>query len=148
MTRFLPWSLRTYRLLLLLYPDDLRRDFGSEMLEAFADDLSVECAARGVKGAIRIWRITLCEVIRIGFPAWLQIPAIAVPALSAATVFVSQSPLLILAIRRGTGDTTPLDALVGLAIGAAVSALTSFVAVYRWKRAGIISLGICSKLAT
>jgi hypothetical protein len=139
MTRFLPWSLRTYRLLLLLYPDDLRRDFGSEMFEAFADDLSVECAARGVKGAIRIWRITLCEVIRIGFPAWLQIPAIAVPALSAATVFVSQSPLL--------GDTTPLDALVGLAIGAAVSALTSFVAVYRWKRAGIISLGICSKRA-
>jgi hypothetical protein len=81
MTRFLRWSLRTYRSLLVLYPEELRRDFGPELLEAFEYDLTVECAARSVKGAIRVWRITLREVIQIGFPAWLQIPAVVVAAL-------------------------------------------------------------------
>lgn len=146
--RFLRWSLRAYRRLLILYPDDLRRDFGQEMLEAFAQDLSAECAARGVKGATRVWRITLREAIRIGLPAWLQIPSVAVPALSAAAVVVSQSPLLIMTIGREAplrfhpGDATPLDALYALAIDAVVTALTSFVAVYPWKRASLISLDI------
>jgi hypothetical protein len=148
MTRFFRWSLRAYRSLLVLYPDDLRRDFGPEMLDAFAQDLSVECAARSIRGAIRIWRITLRELIHIALPAWLQIPAVVVPALSAATVLVSQSPLLIMTIRREahlsvhSGDATPLAALLALAIGASIAALTSFVAVHRWKRASLISLGI------
>jgi hypothetical protein len=137
MTRFFGWSLKAYRRLLILYPEDLRRDFGQDMLEAFAQDLSAE---RSLKGTARIWRITLREVIRIGLPAWLQIPAVFVPALSAATVVVSQSPLLIMSFRPG--GATPLDALVAVTIEAAVSALTSFVAVYRWKRTRFISLSI------
>jgi hypothetical protein len=148
MTRFLRWSLKAYRSLLILYPDDLRRDFGPEMLEAFEHDLSVECTARSIKGAIRIWRITLREVIQIGLPAWLQIPAVAVAALSAATAIVSQSPLLIMTIRRGAqlgfrpGEATPLDTLFALGIEVAITALTSFIAVYRWKRTSLISLGL------
>ena len=148
MTRFERWSVRAWRGVLLLYPDDLRRDFGPEMLEAFEDDLSVECAARGIKGAVRVWRITLREVIHIALPAWLEVPAVAVPALSCAAAIVSQSPVLIMAIRRAAqlglrpGDATPLDALFALAVGAAIVALTSFVAVYRWKRADLITLGI------
>jgi hypothetical protein len=146
--RFFSWNLRAYRGLLTLYPDGLRRDFGAEMLEAFAYDLSAACVARGMKGAIHVWRITLRETIRIGLPVWLQTPAVAVPVLSAAGALVSQSPLLIVAIRRETqlgfhpGDTTPVDALVALAIGAVITALTSFVAVYRWKRAHLICLDI------
>lgn len=147
MTRFLRWSLRAYRSLLILYPDDLRRDFGPEMVEAFERDLSVECAARSIKGAIRVWRITLREVIQIALPAWLQIPAVAVAALSAGTVIASQSPLLIMTIRRGAlsfrpDDATRVDTLFALAIEVAVTALTSFIAVYRWKRASLISLGL------
>jgi len=146
--RLLRWSLRAYRILLMLYPDDLRREFGPEMLEAFAHDLADECAARGIKGAIRVWRITLHEVIRIGLPAWLEIPAVVVPALSAVAVLASQSPLLIVAVRRGAqmslrlGDVTAGDALIALAVDAAIAALTSFVAVYRWKRASLISLDL------
>ncbi len=102
--RFLRWSLRAYRSLLILYPDDLRRDFGPDMLEAFEHDL---CAAGSIKGAIRVWRITLRESIRIGLPAWLQIPAVAVPAISAAMVFVTQSPLLIMTV-VGKEDAPPL----------------------------------------
>jgi hypothetical protein len=133
MTRFLHLSVRAYRKLLILYPEDLRRDFGADMLEAFAHDLSAE-------GAFRVWRIALRELIRIGLPGWLQSPAVTVPGLSAATVIVSQSPLLIMSFRHG--GATPLNTLVAFTIEAALSALTSFVAVHRWKRAGLISLGI------
>src|SRR5580692_10671680 len=94
--RILDWSLRAYRRLLVLYPANLRRDFGPEMLEAFAHDLSAECAARGIKGAIRVWRITLRETIRIALPAWLEIPAVAVPAISSALAILTQSPLLVM----------------------------------------------------
>src|SRR5580700_7565128 len=80
--RILDWSLRAYRRLLVLYPANLRRDFGAEMLEAFEHDLSSECAMHGIKGAIRVWRITLRETLRIGLPAWLDIPAVAVPVIS------------------------------------------------------------------
>jgi hypothetical protein len=101
MTRFLPWSLRAYRRLLTLYPEEeLRRDFGAEMLEAFEDDLSIECVAHNIRGAIRVWRIALRETIQIGLPVWLQNPAVAVPAISTAAALVTQSPLLIVAILR------------------------------------------------
>jgi hypothetical protein len=147
MSRFLRWSVRAYHSLLILYPDDLRRDFGPEMLEAFMQDLSVECAARSVKGAIRVWRITLRELIQIGFPAWLETPAVTVPAISSAMAIVWQSPLLIMISRRAHlslhfGDDATRYALAEIAVSAVVTALTSFVAVCRWKRASLISLGI------
>ncbi|HEX4135862.1 MAG TPA: hypothetical protein VHY84_14705 [Bryobacteraceae bacterium] len=149
MTRLLRWSLRAYRGLLIVYPDNLRRDFGPEMLEAFTSDLSSECAAHGIRGAIRVWRITLREVIRIALPALLRTPAVVVSGLSAAACFISQSPLLIMTIRREAqrsllpGDATSLDAVLALAIGAAITALTSFVVVHRWKRTNLLSLDIC-----
>jgi hypothetical protein len=108
------------------------------MLEAFAHDLSAESS---LQGAVRVWRITLRELIRIGLPAWLRIPGLAVPAVSATMAVVTQSPLLILTVIRKE-ETTPLYALSAIAIAAAISALTSFVAVYRWKRTRLISLGI------
>lgn len=141
MKRILGWSLRAYPRLLVLYPVNLRRDFGPEMLEAFAHDLSSECAARGIKGAIHVWRITLRETIRIGLPAWLEIPAVAVPAISSVLAILTQSPLLIMTALRKE-DATPLYALSAIAIGAAITALTSFVAIHRWKRATLISLDI------
>jgi hypothetical protein len=135
--RFSRWNLRIYAALMYFYPGDLRRGFGPEMLEAFSRDLASE-------GAVRVWRITLLEVIRIAFPAWLQIPSVAVPALSSAAVVLSQLPLLIMTIPEEArpGAPTPLDALVALAIIATATALTSFVAVYPWKRAHIVSLEI------
>ena len=147
MSPFLRWSLRVYSSLLILYPDDLRRDFGPEMLEAFMQDLSVECAARSVNGAIRVWRITLRELIQIGFPAWMQIPAVTVPAISSAMAIVWQLPLLIMTIRRAHlslhySNAASRYALAEIAICAALTALTSFVAVCRWKRASLIFLDI------
>ena len=39
MTHALPLSLRIYDRLLVLYPEDLRRDHGAEMALVFAEDL-------------------------------------------------------------------------------------------------------------
>jgi hypothetical protein len=156
MMRCRRWSLRVYRCLLTLYPEDLRRDFGLEMLEAFENDLSFEHSAYGLRGTIRIWRTALCEVIWIALPAWLQIPAVAVPVVSAAVVLVLQSPLLIMAIRRATQasfrlESNPLQIMLAIGIDVAITALTSLVAVHHWKRAGLVSLGLgspsCSKPA-
>jgi len=132
--RFLRWSLRAYQRLLALYPDDLRRDFGPDMLEAFANDLA---AGR----ALRVWRIALRELIHIGLPAWVRTPAVAVPAISAAMAIVTQSPLVIMTVVRKQ-DAPPLYAVSAITIGTAITALTSFAAVHRWKRAGLISLDI------
>jgi hypothetical protein len=134
MTPSLHWSLRAYERLLILYPEDLRRDFGVEMLEAFSEDLA---AAHGIGGALRVWRSALREVMQIAVPAWCEIPAVMVPLLSAAIVAASQSPLIILAARRYL-----LANLIAVGIGSVIAAMTSFVAIHRWKRTGLITLRI------
>jgi hypothetical protein len=141
MNQLLRLSLALYRRLLISYPADLRRDFGSDMLEAFADDL---WTARGIGGVLRVWRTTLREVIAIAIPAWLEIPTVAVPLLSAAIVAASQSPLVVMAAHRQilTGNPILADAMIAVGIESAIAAMTSFVAIYRWKRAGLITLRI------
>jgi uncharacterized membrane protein (UPF0182 family) len=141
MNRLLRLSLSVYERLLMAYPADLRRDFGPDMLEAFADDLRT---ARGIGGFLCVWLTTLREVLAIAVPAWLEIPTVAVPLLSAAIVAASQSPLVVMAARRQLLTPYPIlaDALLGVGIGSAISALTSFVAIYRWKRAGFTTLRI------
>jgi len=91
-TQLFRWSLRAYRSLLILYPDDLRRDFGPEMLEAFAQDLSVEWHfAQHQRSHSRLAHQLARIDFKIGLPAWLRIPAVAVPIFSAAAAIVSQS---------------------------------------------------------
>jgi hypothetical protein len=81
-------SSRLYGRLLLFYPEDLRRDYGSEMSSVFDEDL--ECAHRtaGLPGMFRVWRCALAEFIRFALPGRLSAPAVRVPAI-ASTVFVA-----------------------------------------------------------
>jgi hypothetical protein len=141
MNRLLRLSLFVYAHLMRVYPADLRRGFGPDMLEAFSDDLS---SARGIGGILCVWRTTLCEVIAIALPAWLEIPTVAVPLLSAAIVVASQSPLVVMEARRQILTPYPIlaDAIIAVGIESAIAAMTSFVAIYRWKRAGLITLRI------
>ena len=136
-------SLQAYERLLILYPRDLRRDFAADMIEAFGEDLA---AARSIGGVLRVWRSALREVMQIAVPAWFEIPEVLVPLFSAAIAAASQSPLVVLAVRRQlllnlpAGDPILADNLIGVGIASAISALTSFLAIYRWKRAGLITL--------
>ncbi|HWE49499.1 MAG TPA: hypothetical protein VG273_06915 [Bryobacteraceae bacterium] len=148
MSRLCRGSLIAYRWLLVLYPDDLRRAFGSEMFEMFAHDLAAAWAQQHIRGILRVWRLALRELIGIAGPGWLRIPAVSVPALSAIAVIVLDSPLLILAIRKqaeltlGPGDATFPQTVFAIGIAAALAALTSFIAVYRWKRGDLVSLAL------
>ena len=60
---FLQFSIWIYQKLLFLYPEDLRRDFGGEIVLAFADDLEET-------GVIRVWWCALARVAD-----WWRCPA-------------------------------------------------------------------------
>lgn len=63
MNRTLDASERFYRLLLLLYPAEMRRRFGGDMAELFRDRLRQEWRTRGRLGLIRAWRRTLLDLL-------------------------------------------------------------------------------------
>ena len=89
-------SLRIYNRLLALYPEDLRRDYGHEMMLAFAEDLEASRREQGVRGALRVWLSTLSECLRIALPAHASSPAVRVPAISFAfTVLTFAGEMLI-----------------------------------------------------
>ena len=72
-----PLHLKTYRAALYLYSEDLRREFGNDMAEAFEEDLHHS-------GPIHVWCIAVRELLRIGLPGLMRNPQVAVPVLSAA----------------------------------------------------------------
>jgi hypothetical protein len=82
MNRVLELSVRTYRSLLLLYPEDLRRDFGDEMVLAFVDDLDQAWIEARLAGVARIWRSAIAELVTVALPGQQSNPCILVPALS------------------------------------------------------------------
>lgn len=82
MNRLLPVSVRVYEKLLLLYPDDLRRDFGHEMALVFADDLEAAWGDTRIAGFIQIWWYALCELLTIALPAQRSNPCVVAPALA------------------------------------------------------------------
>ncbi len=100
----LPLSARIYGRLLALYPEKLRRDFGSDMALVFADDLDAARREEGLSGVIRVWRCALGEVFRYALPE----QASSAPARIAA-VWLAQS-IAILAFEFYLMLTRPLDA--------------------------------------
>lgn len=142
MNEFCMWSIRAYEALIQLFPDELRTEFGAEMREAFEEDLKLESSLRGVNGALRVWRIAFLEVIRIALPAWFRNPLLAVPLLSGCTNIVLQTPVIIVRICKGSCSPLLGVTLVTVAVEAALTMLTAFVAVYPWKFSRTITLSL------
>jgi hypothetical protein len=69
MNRFIRLSSHIYSGIVVLYPADLRRDFGDEMTEVFAQDLAEMWRTRGLGGVLGVWRRALWEVTSIVVPA-------------------------------------------------------------------------------
>jgi hypothetical protein len=67
------WNCRVYAALLLLYPATLRRQFGAEMVEVFADQMRDACEAGGWAGGIGVWGCVGREVFRTALSSHLQI---------------------------------------------------------------------------
>jgi hypothetical protein len=144
MNHLINWNVAVYRAIMLGYPEDLRRDFGTEMIEAFTQDLS----GCGFKGAVRIWRITFYEFLQLGLPRYLVNPSVAVPAITAMSTVFSLSSILLLTLRNDHGKVHhwggSVIAEMGLAVlvPAFVSALMSFVAIHKRKSETLLSLGL------
>jgi hypothetical protein len=67
------WNCRVYAALLLLYPTTLRRQFGEEMVEVFADQMHDACETGGWVGGIGVWRCVGGEALRTVLSSHLQI---------------------------------------------------------------------------
>jgi len=80
-----------YEKLLLLYPEDLRRDFGGEMALAFADDLEEAWREARIAGALQVWWWTLRELLTVALPGQRSNPCVLVPALSFVLAAFTQS---------------------------------------------------------
>jgi hypothetical protein len=72
----IPISSRVYATLLLLYPANLRRQFGEEMIEVFADQMRDACQRDGWVGGIGVWRCVGGETLRTVLSSYLQIVGI------------------------------------------------------------------------
>lgn len=146
MTNIFGPSVRLYGLLMLLYPGELRRDFGSEMLEVFAEDLRHAIDYRGAKGAAGVWWRTLRELTRIALPAHAGNRIIAVPFI----LFCINELLLLLELFIAWGmKFTPFHFSIAVLGPGVLAALTSIVVVIVGKTNPfcLLSLGpgSCSK---
>lgn len=67
---------RVYAILLLLYPSTLRRQFGEEMIEVFAQQLHDACQRDGWAGGVGVWWCVVGEALRTSVSSHLQIVGI------------------------------------------------------------------------
>jgi len=84
-----------YAGLLIVYPRDLRRRFGREMVEVF-EELTREAMSRsGPRGVAMIWRSALWELLTVALPARLASNA----AMAGALSFLASSVLFLVFFR-------------------------------------------------
>ena len=79
-------SHKAYTSLLVFYPRDLRRDFGTEMIEIFDEQAWEAYSHLGSSGLLRVWFSAMREMVTVGLPGRLAergIPVIAVTVTSA-----------------------------------------------------------------
>ncbi len=76
-----------YQKLLLLYPQDLRRDFGAEMTLAFAEDIKH-------MGRLPVWWCAMRELVTVALPGQRSNRSVVVPALSFCLCALTQSAVL------------------------------------------------------
>jgi hypothetical protein len=93
-------SVWLYERLLLLYPRELRCEFGSEMILAFADDLEAAWGDARIAGVAQIWWYALREMLTVALPAQRSNPCVLVPALSFLLAASTQSAELYLAYHQ------------------------------------------------
>ena len=53
---------------MFLYPEELRREFGNEIVLAFTEDLEAAWRDGGIPGVIRVWWWALCELLSVALP--------------------------------------------------------------------------------
>ena len=83
-------SHKIYERSLVIYPSELRRDFGTEMIEVFDQQLSEAFSRSGFPGVLRVWFSATREFVTIALPGRLaerMVPIVAVTAALALLVW-------------------------------------------------------------
>ncbi len=78
-------SRKIYETSLGLYPDDLRKEFGDEMVEVFEEQVTDAYTERGLPGLLRVWFCAAREFVSIALTG--QIAERMVPILAVGTAF-------------------------------------------------------------
>ena len=76
-------SRKVYTTSLVLYPNELRREFGAEMVEVFDEQVSDAYSRSGFAGLLRVWLGAMRESVTIALPgrfAERMVPIVAVTA--------------------------------------------------------------------
>ena len=76
-------SKRIYSLLLCLYPSELRRQFGAEMIEVFSEQIRDAFQKEGWQGGAGVWRCVAGETVRTLASSYMQIIGISVVSILA-----------------------------------------------------------------
>lgn len=83
-------SRKVYATALVLYPDELRGEFGAEMVEVFDEQVSEAYSRSGFRGLLRVWFSATGEFVTIALPGRLaerMVPIVAVTAALALLVW-------------------------------------------------------------
>jgi hypothetical protein len=143
MTNALPLSSRIYSRLLVLYPEDLRRSYGADMLLVFAEDLDAARRKAGTRGAVRVWRCALGELLRLGLPGCASSPAVRVAAISCALFIAMMGGVMTLALRHAPDAPTFFHAArFALLLPLFSTPLISLVSVWACRGGDVISLDL------
>jgi len=103
-----------YRKLLMLYPEDLRTEFGAEMALAFAEDLDN-------MGHLRVWWCAAGEVLTVALPGQRSNPSVLVPAISfALTALIESAEIWLGSHQAGHVAYPPIFDWAGLVIFASL----------------------------
>jgi hypothetical protein len=75
-------SCRLYSVVMPLYPETLRREFGPDMADVFEQQIRGECERHGFVGMARVWFGVASDVIQTSVPDEINWQGILVPVLS------------------------------------------------------------------
>ena len=81
-------SHKLYESSLVLYPKDLRGDFGNEMIEVFDEQACEAYSKTGFSGLLRVWFSATREIVTVAFPGRLAERAIPIFAVTATLAFM------------------------------------------------------------
>ena len=124
-----------YQKLLLLYPQDLRREFGAEMTLAFAED------SRSL-GNLRVWWCALRELLTVALPGQRSNRSVVVPALSFCLSAFTQSAVMWIGSHRAQHvEYPPLPQAICLVIfSGLLNGFVAFVVTRFYARCSFITL--------
>lgn len=77
-----------YKRLLVLYPNDLRGDFGNEMIEVFDENAWDAYSRHGFSALLRVWFHATWEIVTVAFPGRLAERGIPIIAVAATLTFM------------------------------------------------------------